>query len=44
MVREGFVRPLVGARYSLDQIPQALHDLEGRRAVGKLVLDLEAGG
>jgi len=39
MVREGFVKPVVGKRYSFDEVSQALRDLDERRAVGKLVLD-----
>ena len=35
---EGFVRPMVGATYPLEQGPQALRDLDERRATGKLVL------
>jgi NADPH:quinone reductase len=38
MVREGFVKPLVGKKYGFDEVPQALRDLDERRAVGKLVL------
>jgi NADPH2:quinone reductase len=41
MVAEGHVRPIVGGRYGLARVGEALHDLEGRRAVGKLVLDME---
>lgn len=43
MVRAGGVRPIVGATYPLERAADALRDLEGRRAVGKLVLDLEDG-
>jgi NADPH2:quinone reductase len=38
MVREGHVKPIVGKTYSLDEIPQALKDIDERRALGKLVL------
>jgi NADPH2:quinone reductase len=38
MVREGFVKPIVGKTYALDEIPQALKDIDERRALGKLVL------
>ncbi len=41
MVAEGHVRPVVGRRYPLAQVSEALRDLDGRRAVGKLVLDME---
>jgi NADPH2:quinone reductase len=40
MVREGHVRPIVGRTYAFDQVPQALRDLDERRAVGKLVLEV----
>ena len=36
----GFVRPMVGATYPLEEGPQALRDLDERRATGKLVLTL----
>jgi len=35
---DGFVRPIVGATYPLEQGSQALKDLDERRATGKLVL------
>ena len=35
------VSPIVGATYSPEQVPQALRDLDERRAVGKLVLDMK---
>jgi NADPH2:quinone reductase len=41
MVGAGHVRPLVGKRYPLERARDALEDLDGRRAVGKIVLDLE---
>jgi NADPH:quinone reductase len=40
MVREGFVKPIVGKTYPFDEVPQALRDLDERRAVGKLVLEV----
>jgi len=40
MVREGHVRPIVGTTYPLEGVPDALRDLDGRRAVGKLVLEV----
>lgn len=43
MVADGHVRPIVGNSYPLERAADALRDLEGRRAVGKLVLDLEEG-
>lgn len=41
MVAAGHVRPLIGKRYPLEGVRDALEDLDGRRAVGKIVLDLE---
>jgi NADPH2:quinone reductase len=38
MVREGHVKPIVGKTYGFEEVPQALRDLDERRAVGKLVL------
>jgi NADPH2:quinone reductase len=43
MVAAGHVRPLVGRRYSLEQVPDALRDLAERRGLGKLVLSLGDG-
>lgn len=40
MVGEGHVKPVVGRRYAFDEVPAALRDLDERRAVGKLVLDV----
>jgi NADPH2:quinone reductase len=40
MVGEGHVKPIVGKTYALDEIPQALRDIDERRALGKLVLAL----
>lgn len=40
MATEGWVRPLVGGRYGFDDVPRALRDLDERRAVGKLVLEV----
>jgi NADPH2:quinone reductase len=38
MAREGFVKPIIGKTYALDEVPQALKDIDERRALGKLVL------
>jgi NADPH:quinone reductase len=38
MAREGFVKPIVGKKYGFDEVPQALKDIDERRALGKLVL------
>jgi NADPH2:quinone reductase len=42
MVASGHVRPLVGARFPLEQAAEALELLDGRRATGKVVLDVRA--
>jgi NADPH:quinone reductase len=47
LVDEGFVRPIVGARFPFDQAADALELLDGRGATGKVVLELrgpEAAG
>jgi NADPH2:quinone reductase len=41
MVAAGHVAPIVGRRYPLERVSEALEDLDGRRAVGKLVLEIE---
>ncbi|MEA2313531.1 MAG: NADPH:quinone reductase [Solirubrobacteraceae bacterium] len=40
MVDDGFIRPVVGARFALEDAPQALKVLDERRATGKIVLDV----
>ncbi len=40
LVDEGFVRPIVGARFPLERAADALEHIDGRRAVGKVVLDV----
>ncbi|HTU79921.1 MAG TPA: NADPH:quinone oxidoreductase family protein [Solirubrobacteraceae bacterium] len=40
MVDDGFVVPLVGERFPLEQAAQALKSLDERRATGKVVLDV----
>jgi NADPH:quinone reductase len=40
LVDEGFVRPVVGARFALEQAAEALNLIDGRGATGKVVLDL----
>jgi len=42
LVASGHVRPLVGARLPLEQAADALELLDGRRATGKVVLDVRA--
>ena len=40
LVASGHVRPIVGARLPLEQAAEALELIDGRRAVGKVVLDV----
>jgi NADPH:quinone reductase len=40
LVDEGFVRPIVGARFPLERAADALELLDGRGATGKIVLEL----
>ena len=40
LVDDGFVRPIVGARFPLDQASEALKLIDGRGATGKVVLDV----
>jgi NADPH:quinone reductase len=40
LVGSGHVRPIVGARLPLEQASEALEVIDGRRAVGKVVLDV----
>jgi NADPH2:quinone reductase len=40
LVDEGFVRPIVGARFPLEQATEALELIDGRGATGKVVLEL----
>jgi NADPH2:quinone reductase len=40
LIREGFVRPVVGARFPLEQAADALELIDGRGATGKIVLDV----
>jgi NADPH2:quinone reductase len=40
MVDDGFIRPVVGARFALEDAPEALKALDERRATGKIVLDV----
>jgi NADPH2:quinone reductase len=41
---EGFVRPLVGARFPLEEAAEALELIESRGATGKVVLDVRPPG
>lgn len=40
MVGEGHLKPVIGGSYSMEEVPQALRDLDERRAIGKLVLQV----
>ena len=40
MVAEGHVKPIIGKTYAFDDVPQALRDIDERRATGKLVLEV----
>jgi NADPH2:quinone reductase len=37
-MKEGKIRPHISARYTLDQAPQALKDMEARKVTGKIVI------
>ena len=37
------MRPLVGARFALEQAADALQEIDERRATGKVVLDVRGG-
>jgi NADPH:quinone reductase len=43
MVDEGFVSPVVGERFPMERVADALKALDERRATGKIVLDVRAG-
>jgi NADPH2:quinone reductase len=40
LIEAGFVRPIVGARFSLERVAEALELIDGRGATGKVVLEL----
>ena len=40
LIDKGFVRPVVGARFPLEQAAEALKLIDERGAVGKIVLDV----
>ena len=44
LVDEGFVRPIVGGRFPLEQAREALELIDGRGATGKVVLDVRDVG
>jgi NADPH2:quinone reductase len=41
MIAEGHVRPIVGARYALEDAVDAFRTIDERRGLGKIVLELE---
>ncbi|HXD55778.1 MAG TPA: NADPH:quinone oxidoreductase family protein [Solirubrobacteraceae bacterium] len=43
LIDAGFVRPLIGQRFPLEDAAKALHTLDERRALGKVVLDVRPG-
>ncbi len=42
MIDEGFIRPVVGERFPLDQAAEALKAIDERRATGKVVLEVRS--
>jgi NADPH:quinone reductase len=44
LIDQGFVRPLVGARFPLERAVDALECIDGRQATGKVVLDVRDEG
>jgi NADPH2:quinone reductase len=40
LIQSGFVRPVVGARFPLEQAAEALKLIDERGATGKVVLDV----
>jgi len=40
LIADGFVRPIVGARFPLERAAEALELIDGRGATGKVVLDV----
>jgi NADPH:quinone reductase len=42
MAERGIVRPVVGPRFTLERAPDALRELESRRALGKVILEFPA--
>jgi NADPH2:quinone reductase len=41
MIDAGFVRPVVGARFPLERAADAFAEIDERRALGKVVLDVD---
>jgi NADPH2:quinone reductase len=44
LMEQGFVRPVVGARFPLEEAGAALRLLDDRQATGKVVLEFDGGG
>jgi NADPH2:quinone reductase len=40
LMQRGFVRPIVGQRFPLEEAAEALKTIDGRGALGKVVLDV----
>jgi NADPH2:quinone reductase len=40
LIEQGFVKPIIGARFPLEQAAEALAMIDERRATGKIVLDV----
>jgi NADPH:quinone reductase len=40
LIEQGFVKPIVGARFPLEDAAEALAAIDERRAIGKVVLDV----
>ena len=43
LIAAGFVRPIVGARFPFERAAEALKQIDERRALGKVVLDVREG-
>jgi NADPH2:quinone reductase len=43
LIAQGFVNPIVGQRFPLDRAADALKVIDGRGALGKVVLDVREG-
>jgi NADPH2:quinone reductase len=41
LIEEGFVRPIVGARFPLEQAARAMEVIDQRQAIGKVVLEVD---
>jgi NADPH2:quinone reductase len=44
LIASGFVRPIIGQRFPLDRAAEALKTIDGRGALGKVVLDVRDQG